>query len=64
LVHLDRDPAEGPTVNPVVERPNCGREWIARGVQHLRRPPDDATEEELLVWCAEFVRQIQDAAES
>ena len=60
LVHLDRDPAEGPTVNPVVECPKCGREWIAHGVQHLWRPPDDATEDELEVWCAEFARQIGD----
>jgi len=60
LVHLDRDPAEGPTVNPVVECPKCGREWIAHGVQHLWRPPVDATEEELEVWCTEFARQIGD----
>jgi len=62
MVHLDRDPAEGPTVNPAVECPSCGREWIAQGTQWLGKPPVDGTEEELLAWCTAFAQQILDDA--
>ena len=62
MVHLDRDPADGPTVNPLVECPKCGRQWIATGTQWLGSPPVDATEEEFLAWCAAFAQQILDDA--
>ena len=64
MVHLDTDPADGPTVNPLVECPVCGKTWIEQGTQWLGRPPLDATEEEFVAWCTEFARQILDDGQS
>jgi hypothetical protein len=54
LVHLEREPEDGPTVNPVVECPNCGRSWIAEGRACFFKITDETTEEEL----EEIVKEI------
>ena len=59
MVHLDKDPAEGPTVNPVVECPVCGRTWIAQGTQSVLKVPPDGTEEEVEASIAAMVEQIR-----
>jgi hypothetical protein len=58
MVHLDTDPAEGPTVNPVVERPVCGRTWIAAGTQYLFDLSADSTAEELEAAAQAILEQI------
>lgn len=60
IVHLDKDPAEGPTVNPVVECPQCGRTWIAAGTQHLLTVNTDSSPEELEASIQAFVDQLRD----
>jgi hypothetical protein len=55
MVHLDRDPAEGPTVDPVVECPLCGRTWIAQGTQHLFKIDADGSAEDFEA-IAEMIR--------
>ena len=60
IVHLDKDPAEGPTVNPVVECPVCGRTWIAAGMQHLLTVTTDTSPEELEASIQAFVDQLRE----
>jgi len=64
IVHLDKDPAEGPTVNPVVECPVCGRTWIAAGTQHLLTVNTDSSPEELEASIQAFVDQMRAGWES
>ena len=46
-VYLDREPADGPTIDPVVECPVCAQTWVANGVQHAWKVGPDTTIEEL-----------------
>ena len=59
MVHLDKDPAVGPTVNPVVECPLCGRTWIAAGTQFLLKVPVNGTDQEQDAAIEAIVEQIQ-----
>jgi hypothetical protein len=56
IVYLDRAPEDGPTVNPLVECPNCARTWTAKGTQHAFKITDETTDEEL----EELVRRMRE----
>jgi hypothetical protein len=56
LVHLDREPEEGPTVDPLVECPVCSRTWIAEGTQWYFQITEEITDEEL----EEIVKRVRE----
>jgi len=61
MVHLDRDPVEGPTVDPVVECPVCGRTWIAAGTQHVLKISADSSPEEVEASIQAMVEQMRES---